>query len=139
MRFYVAGSRDAIDGVRTITHALKARGHTPTFDWTAHLDHRCSEQLCGVHGRTMLAATEIRAAAAADLFVGVARLGRGAHIELGAALGAALTLGRDPLIILVGVRDPTDVSLPVFYEYPEVWRAKDVDDAQRLLWQLISP
>jgi hypothetical protein len=125
-RFYAAGSRDALADVRALTAALTELGFEPAFDWTEHADHACSVTTCGVRDRRALAEAEVRAAAEADLFVGVARMGKGAHIEMGVALGAAHVQGRTPRLLLVGVWDGAGESDSIFYEHEAAVHVEDV-------------
>jgi hypothetical protein len=116
--FYVASSRDGLCDVETLAGTLQAAGWRNAFDWPSHFSHACSEETCGIRDRKELARRELDAAGSCGLFVGIGRLGKGSHVELGAAL-------RGPArIILVGI-DPSD---SVFYtadrvEYAENLRA----------------
>lgn len=67
---------------------------------------------------------EISAASGCDLFVGIARLGKGSHVELGAALH-----GEVPRIILVGIEGADSV----FYDSAMVTRAVDIAELRDLL------
>lgn len=121
-RFYIASSRDRIDDVRAIAAVLRRHGLEDAFPWPEHFTHTCSLELCGVTGRAHLAHLELAGASLCDLFIGIARLGKGAHVELGAALALGRTLGRTR-IILVG----TDRADSVFYEASKVEHVKDLD------------
>jgi hypothetical protein len=68
-----------------------------------------------------LAQSELAAAALCNLFIGIARLGKGSHVELGAALALGWTLGRTR-IILVGV----DRADSVFYDAKQVEHVNDL-------------
>lgn len=116
--FYIASSRDRLAEVRALAERLVARGIRNAFDWPSHFEHRCSLDTCGVSARDELAGLEIAAAASADLFIGIARLGKGSHVELGAAL-ARPDSGQ---IILVGA-DPAD---SVFYGARGITRVADL-------------
>jgi len=124
--FYVASSRDRLEDVIRVSAALERSGMTNAFSWPDHFSHKCSVSQCGIADRTALAHRELAAAAACSLFVGIHRMGKGAHVELGAALlGSSLRLpmgapaGR---VILVGV-DCTDL---VFYETRRVEHVADI-------------
>jgi hypothetical protein len=85
--FYIASSRDGIADVRALAARRCGRGMRCAFPWWSHFHHACSADLCGIADRRDLARREIEAARSCDLFIGVARLGKGSHVELGAALG----------------------------------------------------
>lgn len=104
--FYIASSRDGIADVADLCAALEVRGMSNAFPWPEHFAHKCCPELCGIRDREDLARRELSAASSCDLFIGVARLGKGSHVELGAAL-----VGRPKRVILVGV----DTSDSVFY------------------------
>lgn len=122
--FYLASSRDRLDDVRELSGWLVALGMTCRFAWWEHFDHVCSSWTCGIRGRSHLAAKELEAANMCDLFIGIARMGKGSHVELGAAF--AMWRKR---IILVGV-DPAD---SVFYDAARVERVADLAECRRLL------
>jgi hypothetical protein len=123
-RFYIASSRDQIDEVCRIAAALEASGMENAFPWPEHLAHRCSHERCGIRDRSDLARRELFAAGWCDLFIGIARLGRGSHVELGAALAVGTAR-----VILVGV-DRTD---SVFYDATSVERVDNVAALETLL------
>lgn len=131
--FYVASSFDGLGDAKTLMTAIRARGHHVTFDWTSHLDHACSLDLCGIASRQALARLEISAAAGAHWFIGCARLGKGTHVEMGTAFGYALAMGVKPKILLVGVWDGTGKSDSVFYEHADVRHVPDVAAAIRFI------
>ena len=106
LTFYIASSRDGLATVAMLAAALGTAGLVNKFDWRAHFDHVCSEETCGVRDRADLKRREVEGARSCDVFIGVSRLGKGSHVELGCALA-----GEAQLIILVGV-DPAD---SVFY------------------------
>ena len=122
--FYIASSRDGLDHVLRVERALEQNGLHNTFAWHRHFSHRCSERMCGISNRHELARLEISAASRCDLFIGIARLGRGSHVELGMALA-----GPTKRIILVGV-DPSD---SVFYVADGVEHVKSVEELEALL------
>lgn len=105
--FYIASSRERLEDVRLVAVTLESIGMTNSFAWHDHFDHRCTQDRCGIKNRQHLARLELRAAGQCDLFIGIARLGKGSHVELGAAL-----TGYVERIILVGC-DPAD---SVFYD-----------------------
>lgn len=120
-RFYIASSRDRIDDVRALAAVLRRNGLDDAFPWPEHFTHTCSLELCGVTDRAHLAQSELAAAALCNLFIGIARLGKGSHVELGAALALGWTLGRTR-IILVGV----DRADSVFYDAKQVEHVNDL-------------
>lgn len=124
MRFYIASSRDGLDDVRRITSALEAHGMENAFPWPEHFTHRCSMETCGIADRDHLAQRELAAASKCDLFIGIARLGKGSHVELGAAL--ARDVAR---VVLVGV----DRADSVFYDFARVEHAADANALLKML------
>lgn len=122
--FYVASSRDRLADVLAIAELLTASGMRNAFVWPEHFTHRCSSWTCGVRGRADLARHELDAARTCDLFIGIARMGKGTHVELGAAL-----TGPFKRVILVGV----DCADLVFYEAAGVEHAADVDGLRAML------
>lgn len=123
--FYIASSRDGLTDVLSIAAYLESCGMRDAFPWPSHFSHRCVFELCGIRDRQHLAERELEAASSCDLFVGVARLGKGTHVELGAALAPGSAPKR---IILVGV-DPEDSvfygarGVEVVATVPDVFRA----------------
>lgn len=124
MRFYIASSRDRIDEVRSLADALEGLGMENAFAWPDHFTHRCSAEQCGIRDRDHLAQCELLGAGRCDLFIGIARLGKGSHVELGAAL--AIGVAR---VILVGV----DRADSVFYDAARVEHARDMAALRTLL------
>jgi hypothetical protein len=124
MTFYIASSRDQIDEVSRITAALEASGMENAFPWPKHFAHHCSPKHCGVRDRSDLARRELVAAGWCDLFIGIARLGRGSHVELGAALAVGTAR-----VILVGV----DRADSVFYDSTSVEHVGSVGALEALL------
>jgi hypothetical protein len=90
---------------------------TNAFPWPKHFEHKCSSETCGIANRADLAFNELVAANTCDLFIGIARLGRGAHVELGAAL-----LTGNARIVLVGVNRADSV----FYDADRVEHVTDM-------------
>lgn len=117
MRFYIASSRDGLDDVRRVSSALERAGMHNAFPWPKHFEHVCSSEACGIANRDDLAFNELVAASTCDLFVGIARLGKGSHVELGAAL-----LAGNARIILVGVSRADSV----FYDAGRVEHSHDL-------------
>lgn len=117
--FYIASSRDGLADVAAIAAHLEGRGMVNAFAWPEHFNHRCSLNTCGIGDRQDLARRELEAAGSCSLFVGVARLGKGSHVELGAAL-----TGDPKEIFLVGV----ERSDSVFYDHPSVVVVATVGD-----------
>lgn len=124
--FYVASSRDGLAEVLEVAAFLTARGMRNAFAWPEHFTHRCSAETCGIRDRAALARAEMDAAGSCDLFVGIARMGKGTHVELGAALAARHPGKR---VILVGV----DRADSVFYEAGGVEHVGDVAELLDLL------
>lgn len=122
--FYVASSRDGLDDVDQITQFLERRGWHNAFAWPDHFGHTCSIENCGIVDRADLAMVELKAAGECDLFIGVSRMGKGTHVELGAAL-----TGTGKRIILVGA----DVNDSCFYEGAEVEHVPNIGTLFHLL------
>ncbi len=122
--FYIASSRDGLTDVRRLAAHLEAIGMRWAFDWPAHFEHTCSAETCGVPGRVDLAAREIVGVANCDLFVGIGRMGRGTHVELGVALLSASSFNALKMVVLVGV----DKADSVFYEFSMVVHCSTVDE-----------
>jgi hypothetical protein len=132
--FYLASSRDRIDDVNSIAALLVERGMYNAFAWPEHFTHRCSAETCGIRDRADLARRELTAAGTCDLFVGIARMGKGTHAELGAALFASHHTNAKR-VILVGV----DRSDSVFYDAAGVEHAADVPALIAMLWPRALP
>jgi hypothetical protein len=122
--FYIASSRDGLSDVAAIAAHLEARGMVNAFAWPEHFNHRCSLETCGIGNRQDLARRELAAARSCDIFVGVARLGKGSHVELGAAL-----VGLPKEIYLVGVERADSV----FYDHHAVSVVSSVGDLFKVL------
>jgi len=127
--FYIASSRDRLNEVIILAKHLESIGLHNAFPWPEHFNHKCSTEVCGVPDRKALARFELDAASNCDLFIGIARLGKGSHVELGAALA-----GRPKAIFLVGV-DPKDL---VFYEGDGVDIMASLDDLMQAIveWEV---
>lgn len=122
--FYIASSGDGLADVKLLAAVLEGRGLQNTFPWHEHWNHKCSTAVCGILDRQDLGAVEIEAARTCDLFVGIARLGKGSHVEFGMAL-----TGRARRLILVGV----DVADSVFYGHARVEHVATVTGASLLI------
>lgn len=123
--FYIASSGDRLADVVALSTRLEGRGMRNAFAWHEHWHHKCSSEVCGIRDRQDLAAREIEAASTCDVFVGIARMGKGSHVEFGMALGG----GHAQRFILVGV----NVVDLVFYEYAYVEHAATVADVERMI------
>jgi len=123
-RFYIASSRDGLDDVLSVSAVLERAGMQNAFPWPKHFDHKCSGHTCGIADRDDLAFNELVAASTCDLFIGIARLGKGSHVELGAAL-----MHGHARIILVGVNGADSV----FYDMRRVERAVDIAELFSLI------
>lgn len=123
--FYIASSRDRLEDVRALAAHLESLGMVCSFAWWMHFDHVCSVERCDIDDRMALAAREMTAAGSCDLFIGVDRMGKGAHVEL----GVALAVGVEQRIILVGVA-PSD---SVFYGAYRVEHVADLAALRTLL------
>lgn len=122
--FYIASSRDGLNDVHRVSAALARSGMQWTFPWPYHFDHKCSRESCGISDGHDLSLNELDAASHCDLFVGISRMGKGSHVELGAALISCI-----PRVILVGV----DAADSVFYRMRRVERVQDIESLFSLL------
>ncbi|WP_214874356.1 nucleoside 2-deoxyribosyltransferase [Exiguobacterium sp. CH10] len=81
MRFYVGSSFANIEEVRFIRDELKALGHTHTYDWTQN------ERATSIDALRSIGEEEVSGIQSADFVVILLPGGKGAHVELGIALG----------------------------------------------------
>jgi hypothetical protein len=122
--FYIASCGDNLRSVELLSEHLERQGMHNAFPWHEHLGHACSYGVCGIDNRSQLARHELIAAGTCMLFIGITRLGRGSHVELGAALR-----GPARRIVLIGVK-PED---SVFYCANGVEIFDTLEDALRVL------
>lgn len=101
MKFYIASSLDNATEVRMLAAALKAAGHTHTYDWTVHgpvewhkLPETAQAEVCGVLD--------------ADVLLVIAPGGRGTHTELGIGIAS----GKD---IWICAKDRIDLMVDAPY------------------------
>lgn len=127
--FYIASSRDRIDDVRALAADLERWGLSNSFAWHDHFNHHCATNTCGIADRADLARRELSAAGSCDLFVGIARLGKGSHVELGAAESAVILTGRPKRIILVGLERLDSV----FYDAHGIEHVANLTELRQLL------
>lgn len=81
MRFYVGSSFSNIEEVRFIRDHLVAFGHTHTYDWTQN------ERAASIDALRAIGEEEVAEIQTADFVVILLPGGKGAHVELGIALG----------------------------------------------------
>lgn len=81
MRFYVGSSFANIEEVRFIRDQLIALGHTHTYDWTQN------ERATSKDALRTIGEDEVTGIQTADFVVILLPGGKGAHVELGIALG----------------------------------------------------
>jgi len=128
--FYVASSRDGLEAAVDLSRVLVGKGMRNAFAWWEHFNHKCSMELCAVANRFDLACRELAAASRCDVFVGISRMGKGSHVELGAALMG----GCPKSVILVGV-DPAD---SVFYDPVLVTVVPTIADALVRIGEILA-
>lgn len=122
--FYIASSGDGLSDVILLATVLENRGMRNAFRWPDHWHHKCAPAVCGLRDRRELGERELEAASSCDLFIGINRLGKGSHVEFGAAL-----VGRARRFILIGIV-PADL---VFYEDARIEHASTVAEAVRMV------
>ncbi|MCM3280223.1 nucleoside 2-deoxyribosyltransferase [Exiguobacterium sp. MER 193] len=81
MRFYVGSSFSNIEEVRFIRDHLLAFGHTHTYDWTQNA------RAASIDALRAIGEEEVAGIQTADFVVILLPGGKGAHVELGIALG----------------------------------------------------
>ena len=86
MRFYVGSSFSNIEEVRFIRDQLMALGHTHTYDWTQN------ERAASIDALRMIGEEEVAGIQSADFVIILLPGGKGAHVELGIALGMSKTV-----------------------------------------------
>src|SRR6266702_6355447 len=108
MKFYVSASLKDAPTVAVLYEKMIEMGHEVTHDWTTypHMDAWSTEE------RREMAATEIDGVVGADCVIFLLPGGRGAHVEVGAALGVGIP------VLLCGEEDKNSL----FYCHPFVSR-----------------
>ena len=81
MRFYVGSSFSNIEEVRFMCNELIALGHTHTYDWTQN------ERAASIDALRSIGEEEVSGIQSADCVVILLPGGKGAHVELGIAIG----------------------------------------------------
>ena len=81
MRFYVGSSFSNIEEVRFMRNELIALGHTHTYDWTQN------ERATSIDALRSIGEEEVSGIQSADFVVILLPGGKGAHVELGIAIG----------------------------------------------------
>lgn len=81
MRFYVGSSFSNIEEVRFMRNELIALGHTYTYDWTQN------ERATSIDALRSIGEEEVSGIQSADFVVILLPGGKGAHVELGIAIG----------------------------------------------------
>ena len=121
LKVYVASRLENFAEVRVMYAVLRDVGLSVSYDWTRDGDVRGR----GVLARREVSEKEIRAVRESDALVLLTPGGRGAHVEL----GAALALG----IAIVVVGPVSGLEDPVFYSHPRVARVADAPQAVAFL------
>jgi len=120
--FYIATGLDNAEQANTVASELAARGHSLTYDWTAH----GSVQGRGDDVMRAVAKKEAQGILDADVLVALLPGGRGTHTEIGIALGAC-----KPVILYVPDPEMVDNNKDTprtcaFYFHPLVVWAFDL-------------
>ncbi|MCM3175440.1 MULTISPECIES: group-specific protein [unclassified Paenibacillus] len=82
MKFYIASSFSNTTAVRTVANQLKLNGFIQTYDWIENQNVNSLKDL------REIGYLEKNAILNSDIFIIMLPAGKGAHIELGIALGA---------------------------------------------------
>lgn len=127
MRFYVASKFEDGGRARLVCQALEYLGHECTLKW---FDLHHSWELLDVAQRQADAVADVRGVQDADLVVFVPPGARGAHVELGAALG----LGKPVVMLTCPV--PLDA---LFYFHPLVHRVPTLGALLRWVESATAP
>lgn len=108
VRFYVATRIENAAAARRLIEQLEAWDWRCTYDWTSHVS--VLRQVC---------AAEVRGVREADIVIVLLPAGRGAHVELGIAIGHH----RRPRIIVAAVDESligTTKAASIFYHHPRI-------------------
>ncbi len=122
MKFYVAAGFEEKERVREIYEMLKNRGHSITCNWTFHKSIQpYTDNLDLARDYTT---EDIAGVCHADIFILLTKgAGKGAHVELGAAIAMHATSGK-PKIYVVG----EEKDKQMFYFHPLVSQKKSIED-----------
>ena len=126
LKVYVASRLENAAAVRVMYAVLHDAGLQVAYDWTRDGDVRGR----GVMARREVSEKEIRAVRESDALVLLCPGGRGAHVELGAALALGIA------VVVVGPID--GLSDPAFYSHPRVARVADAPQAVAFLLGLAA-
>lgn len=108
VRFYVATRIENAAAARRLIEQLEAWDWRCTYDWTSH--GSVLRQVC---------AAEVRGVREADIVIVLLPAGRGAHVELGIAIGHH----RRPRIIVAAADESligTTEAASIFYHHPRI-------------------
>lgn len=114
MRFYVGSSFSNKEEVRFIRDELRALGHTHTYDWTQH------ERAASIDALRSIGEEEIAGIQSADFVVILLPGGKGAHVELGIALG----MNKHVFLYDLGDQMMNMVETSTFYHVDAVQRCE---------------
>lgn len=107
--FYLASAISDVERARRLIGELDQHGWTCTFDWTQYeIDPVVGSKLT-MDERTDIAQQEINGVVEADVMVLLLPGGRGAHVELGAALASNIP-------VLLAFQSPADLNGKYAYE-----------------------
>lgn len=120
MRVYVAASLRDVGLARAVIAEVRSRGHEVTYDWTDTEDFGADWD---DGRRARVAREEVVGASLADHLIFLTPGGRGAHVELGAALSSGAR------VLLVG-----EFKFSLHYYHPAVtWLGSGSPDAAAIV------
>ncbi len=123
MKFYIASKFEQKELVIEATKKLVAAGHSASYDWTDHIQHKPYSQFQQVAKR--YSEEEVQGILVCDVLILITapEKGAGYSTELGVALGSNV-LRKKPAIYVVGKY--TDLNL--FYFHPAITRVDAIED-----------
>lgn len=119
VRFYVATRIENAAAARRLIEQLEAWDWRCTYDWTSHGSVRGDDTPEVRRTLRQVCAAEVRGVREADIVIALLPAGRGAHVELGIAIGHH----RRPRIIVAATDESligTTEATTVFYHHPRI-------------------
>ena len=107
MKFYIGSSLKNYELVQSYATALKEYGWIQTYDWVKNLNNEVSKE-----SLTAFAQLELQGIIDSDIVIILLPAGRGAHIEL----GAALALNKKIFLCSSSLEDFNIENTVAFYE-----------------------
>lgn len=128
LRIYIASGLDNAPAVRRLANALKERGHSITYDWTAHGSVHSVSATAKQNELALGSAAhgELNGVTQADAVVVLLPGGRGTHIEMGAALAL-----RKPIVLCAAPEVLAGLRPVSFYFHPLVRTIEMAEEEQR--------